>query len=100
MSKMELFYGQFRPSDLKIIPKDTDDFYDLEEKYKKQFVMVDGQLYEFEEIEKLNEYGFELVIPNQDPTGDYHRFIAYWYNGGAGRHEVVEETIRNFLKKG
>lgn len=35
MSDYEVAYGWFRPSDEKIEPEDTDDFYALEEKKKK-----------------------------------------------------------------
>lgn len=94
MSSMEIFYGVFEKSDLPIEPEDTDDFYDLEEEHKKHFVKVKSQLYAFWSLQEIDEHGFSLVI---EPS-DQQRFIAYWYNGGAGIHEVVEAMIERTLQ--
>jgi len=96
MSQMEICYGVFEKSDLHIEPTDTDDFYDLEKEHGKQFVKVQGQLYAFWSLEDVEEYGFSLII-KPVPKGQT-AFIAYWYNGGAGIHEVVENIIERSLK--
>lgn len=96
MSQMEIFYGVFEKSDLLIEPKDTDDFYDLEKEHGCHFVKVNGQLYSFHGLEpQLDAYGFSLVIEPSEET----RFMALWYNGGAGIHEVVEGLIEKHLKR-
>jgi len=89
MSGMELFYGVFKKSDLDIDPKDDDDFYDLEEEHGCHYVKVKGQLYSFYALEEVEPHGFSLVITPSDEV----RFMCYWYNGGAGIHEVVEDLI-------
>ena len=94
MSSMQLFYGVFEKSDLPIEPEDTDDFYDLEEEHKKHFVKVDGQLYAFWSLADIDPHGFHHIIEPSEQT----RFIAYWYNGGAGIHEVAEGIIKESLK--
>lgn len=93
MSEMEIFYGVFRKSDERIEPEDTDDFYALKEKNKKHYAKVRGQLYEFYSLKELDQYGFSLLIPPSDET----RFVCYWYNGGAGIHEIVENLIESSL---
>lgn len=99
MSEMEIAYGWFRPSDEKIEPEDTDDFYDLEEKNGVHYVKVEGKLYEFACYDDVLEpYGFSLLIPNMDDMRDTQRFICMWYNGGAGIHEVVGDLIKESLK--
>jgi hypothetical protein len=95
MSKMEMFYGVFEKSDLPIEPEDTDDFYDYEQKHGKHFVKVKDQLYAFWSLRELDDYGFTFVI-EPVPEGQT-AFIAYWYNGGAGIHEVVEAIIEETL---
>ena len=97
MSRMEIFYGVFEKSDLPIEPEDTDDFYDYEKEHNKHFVKVNGQLYVFWGLEDVDEYEFSLVI--ETPPEGQTAFMAYWYNGGAGVHEVVESIIEEHLKK-
>ena len=97
MSSMEALYGVFEKSDLPIEPEDTDDFSDLEEQHGKHFVKVDDQLYAFWSLEDVDiEDGFELIL-KPVPEGQT-AFIAYWYNGGAGIHEVVENLIKRSLQ--
>lgn len=96
MSSMEVFYGVFEKSDLPLEPEDTDDFSDLENQYGKHFVKVEGQLYSFWSLQKISTYGFELIL-NPVPEGQT-AFIAYWYNGGAGIYEVVEDLIKRSLQ--
>lgn len=97
MSDMEVFYGAFTKSDLAIEPEDTDDFYDLEKEHGCYYVKVNGQLYSFYKLKPdLDAYGFSFVI---EPSGET-RFIALWYNGGAGIHEVVRELIAQYCPKG
>ena len=99
MSEMEIAYGWFRPSNEKIEPEDTDDFYDLEKKNNCHYVKVKGQLYAFACYpDELDASGFSLLIPNMDDLRDTQRFICMWYNGGAGIHEVVEDLIEGSLK--
>ncbi len=99
MSDYVVAYGWFRPSNEKIEPEDTDDFYELEKKNGVQYVKVKGKLYEFARYDnELESYGFSLLIPNIDDMGDTQRFICMWYNGGAGIHEVVESLIKDSLK--
>lgn len=96
MSEMEFFHGYFEESHLQITPEDTDDFYDLEEEHGKHFVNVDGQLYAFWESGlDVDPYGFSTVI---EPTGR-NQLLLYWYNGGAGLHEVAEAAIKEWLNK-
>lgn len=95
MSEMEMVYGEFEKSNLPIEPEDTDDFYDLEEKHNCHFVKVKGQLYSFFVIEELDPYGCSFVVP----ASDKNRFVAIWYNGGAGIHEVVAHLIERHLEK-
>lgn len=89
MSDMEVFYGELRKSDLDIEPEDTDEFYELEEKYNKHFVKVGDQLWEFYPLADVDKYGFSIIV---EPS-DEKRIICYWYNGGAGLHEVVKALI-------
>lgn len=99
MSEMEVAFGWFRPSDEKIEPADTDDFYDLEKKNGVHYVKVKGKLYEFARYpDEIDAYGFSLLIPNMDDMGEVQRFVCMWYNGGAGIHEVVESLIESTLK--
>jgi hypothetical protein len=95
MSQMEFAYGVFKKSDLAIEPDDTDNFYDLEVKHKCHFVKVRGQLYSFYTLGDHDAYGCSFVIEPSDET----RFVALWYNGGAGIHEVVENIIERHLEK-
>lgn len=91
-----MFYGVFAKSDLKVEPEDTDDFYALEEELKMHFVKVRGQLYSFYKLKDVDPHGFALVI---EPKVEGTPFIAHWYNGGAGVHEVVEDMIEAHLVK-
>lgn len=95
MSQMEFFHGYFEPTDLPIEPEDTDDFYDLEQEHNCHFVKVHGVLYKFWGSDLVNDsYGFNVVAP----PSSKHQLLLYWYNGGAGLHEVAEEAIENWLK--
>lgn len=99
MSEMEVFVGRFKEAeDQTIFPKDTDDFYDLEIEHGQHYVKVAGTVYAFwmiPEMRLIDPYEFSKVIPPQDGP----IVICYWYNGGAGMHEVVEEAIREYLYK-
>lgn len=94
MSEMEIFHGYFEKSDLDITPSDTDNFYDMEDAHGAMFVSVDGELYKFWGSGlDVDPYGFTAVLaPSERP-----QLLCYWYNGGAGVHEVVEEAIRNYI---
>ena len=95
MSEMEIFHGYFGKSYEKLEPKDTDDFYGLEEKHKCHYVKVNGELFYFYRSSlDLDTYGFNVVLPE---TKDEQQILCYWYNGGAGIHEVVSEAIKNYL---
>lgn len=98
MSGMEFYYGAFCRSPIEVEPKDTDEYYDWEKIQGKEFVKVNGKTYEFWEIKKLYTDGFELVIPNVNDA-PYIRFIAYWYNGGAGHREVIASIIERSLNE-
>jgi hypothetical protein len=97
MSQMEFYYGAFQESQVKAEPEDTDEYYDWEKSQGKEFVKVQGKVYEFWKIEELDTDGFMFRLP---PANDlpYTRFIAYWYNGGAGHREVVEAVIEGSFK--
>lgn len=95
MSEMEFFHGYFEPSDLPIEPADTDDFYDLEQEYNAHFVKVGDELYKFWGSGlNVDAYGFSVVSP---PT-DKNHLLLYWYNGGAGLHELFEVAITKWKK--
>lgn len=94
MSDMEFFHGYFEKSDLPIEPEDDDDFYDLEEAHGCHYVKVNGDLYKFwSSGVDVDAYGFSVVT---EPT-DKPQLLLYWYNGGAGLHEVAEEAIKEWL---
>jgi hypothetical protein len=95
MSSMEVFIGQFRESKHNIEPEDTDDFYDLEEEHNCYFVKVNGKLYEFWSEGDYDSYGFDTFLP----PSDLPYIVCYWYNGGAGIHEVAESAIKSYLEK-
>mgnify|MGYP001116898962 CR=1 FL=1 len=96
MSEMEFFHGYFEKSDLPLTPEDTDDFYELEEEYNCHFVMVKEELYKFWGSNlDVDAYGFNAVA---EPT-DKHQLLLYWYNGGAGIHEVAQSAIEEWLEK-
>ena len=97
MSSMECFYGAFQPSQVKADPKDTDEYYEWEKTQGKQFVRVQGKIYEFWEIQKLDAEGFMLLLPPEDDLR-YTRFVVSWYNGGADIREVVEALIEGSLQ--
>lgn len=90
MSENEIFYGFYEKSNLDLEPEDTDEFFETEEKLGKQFVKVEGQLYSFEPLGELNQYGFSVVIPPSPVSS----FICMWYNGGASIKEVVHDLIK------
>jgi len=54
---------------------------------------VYDKLYKVAKLHDLNSYGFEIVIP----PCKHHRIMCYWYNGGAGLYEVIEEAIKRFI---
>ena len=56
---------------------------------------VNDTLYKVEPIDglELDAYGFNVMIPNQE----HPMVFCYWYNGGAGIHEVIETAIKNHL---
>lgn len=96
MSRMEFYYGAFKESQVKAEPKDTDEYYDWEKSQGKEFVKVQGKVYEFWEIEKLDTTGFIFRIPAG--LHEHNRFVAYWYNGGVGHREVIEGIIEGTLQ--
>lgn len=95
MSEMQFFHGYFEKSNEDVNVEDTDDFYDLEEKNNCYYVKVDGNLYKFWSSDiDVNEYGFSVAVkPSEMP-----QLMLYWYNGGAGLHEVAEDAIREYVK--
>lgn len=91
MIEMQFFHGYFEKSDLDIEPRDDDDFYDLEQEHKCYYVSVEGTIYKFWPSDlDVDAYGFAAVVP----PSDKHQLMLYWYNGGAGIHEVAEVAIR------
>lgn len=95
MSEMDFFHGYFEKSDLSVETEDTDEFYDLEETHGCHYVKVKGDLYKFWSSGlEVDAYGFSEVV---GPT-DKPQLLLYWYNGGAGVHEVAESAIENWLK--
>ena len=95
MSSMQMFIGRFDlADDQTIFPKDDDDFYDMEELHGCHYVKIDDKVYKFWGIADVDDYGFQTVIGPQDGPV----VICYWYNGGAGIHEVVEESIKQYLE--
>ena len=96
MSEMQFFHGYFKVSDRELTPEDTDDFYDLEEECGCHFVEVGGILYEFWGSGlDIDAYGFNVVLPKTE----HLQLACYWYNGGAGLHEVVEAAINSYAKE-
>ena len=96
MSTMEIFHGYFRESNLKVVPEDTDDFYELEEKLGVTLIKVQGVLYEIWKSNlDIDEYGYSVVLPD---TGE-KQLMCYWYNGGASFEEVASEAINKHLNK-
>jgi len=97
MSEMEMFIGTVkRYTGPTITPTDTDDFYELEKVLGCNIVKVNGGLWCIEHLVDVDAYGFQIVI---EPQTDL-MFLGYWYNGGAGLHEVAEQAIRDYLEKG
>jgi hypothetical protein len=96
MSNYEVFVGCFKKADnQEISPEDTDEFYDMEIETGFQYVRVDGIIYAFWSICTVDSDGFSIVLePQEHPV-----IVAYWYNGGAGIHEVVESSIKEYLEK-
>jgi hypothetical protein len=95
MSEMQFFHGFFKKSNRDVSVEDTDDFYDLEKECGCHFVKVKGTLYEFwaSDID-VDTYGFNVVVPKSK----HKQLMCYWYNGGAGLHEVVEAAIKSWLE--
>lgn len=96
MNHMEFFIGTFEKApDQSIVPKDEDDFYALEEAEGCYYIRVDGTLYKAWPLANVEGHGFEVVLPvTNTPV-----IICYWYNGGAGIHEIVEAAIKKHLKE-
>ena len=95
MSEMEMFIGRFEEAeDQTIFPTDDDDFYDMEEAHGCHYVRVDEKVFKFWSIKEVDSYGFQTTIPQQDGP----ILLCYWYNGGAGLHEVAEEAIREAVR--
>lgn len=91
MSDMEFFHGYFEESDLNIEQRDEDDFYDLEQQNNCYYVNVEGTLYKLWHSDlDVDAYGFAVVAPPSERP----QLMLYWYNGGAGIHEVAEDAIR------
>lgn len=88
MSEMEAIYGTYKKSNVTLL--DDEDLYDARERLNLELVEVDGQIYEIEVLKELDACGFSMSIEPSDQSC----FIALWYNGGAGIHEVVESIIR------
>jgi len=94
MSEMQMFIGRFEEAeDQTIFPKDDDDFYDIESEHGCYYVRVDKKVFKFWSIIEVNSYGFQTTIPQQDGP----ILLCYWYNGGAGLHEVAESAIKEYL---
>lgn len=96
MSEMEMFIGRFEEidrSEINIEPEDTDDFYEQEDELGYHIVKVNDKLFKFWSIKEVDSYGFQTTIPVQDGP----IVVCYWYNGGAGLHEVVESAIKETL---
>lgn len=92
MSEMEMFYGTFKKYEGEL-PEDDDDLYDLEQSLGLYLVKVEGTTYEVKSLKDLDGYGFSIVLePSELP-----QVLCYWYNGGAGTHEVIEEAIKEYL---
>lgn len=94
MSEMEAIYGTYRKFDTSVLG--DEELHDAGERLGKEFIDVDGVVYEIEILEEIDAYGFRLGIEPSDTP----RFVCLWYNGGAGMHEVVEEAIRDIEDKG
>lgn len=95
MSEMEMYIGtakRYVGPDIEV--KDEDDFYDLEEELGLTIVKVNDELWCIEQLQEVDAYGFQTILePQEHPI-----FIGYWYNGGAGLHEVAESAIKNWLE--
>ena len=59
--------------------------------YVNRYVQVKDVIYEVIEDEEHEPYGFTRATKQPDGTISY---ILYWYNGGAGFGEVLEDTIK------
>lgn len=95
MSDMEIFYGTYEKT-TRDVPDDWDERNDLEADLDCIFAQVDGVWYEARQIEKLDSYGFSIVIPPSTES----RIMCYWYNGGAHVTEVLESAIRSQIMDG
>ena len=91
MSNYQVVIGTFSKSE--VVIGQNEHVYEAGDRLKLNLVEVDGQIYEFDILEEPNSYGFSTFIePNEKPV-----FVGYWYNGGAGMEEVVEEAIEKFV---
>lgn len=88
MSEMKAVYGTYRKSDATLLVGECP--FDAGRRLNLDLVDVGGQLYEIKVIKKLDPYDFAMTL---EPSSE-RRFIALWYNGAAGMHEVVEDLIR------
>lgn len=97
MSEMEIFHGYFERSYLDVDPADTDKLYALEESHGCHFVRVEGELYRVWSSDlHVSPHGFAVVVsPTPQP-----QLLLYWYNGGAGLHEVAASAINAWIKEG
>ena len=100
MSDMEMFYGVVAPSQRTDVPEilDDDEYYKWEDNQDgKQYYCVNDRLFEVrQKSSSIDVYGGTLLIP---PSGtNEFRFLCYWYNGGAGRREVIEDAIKDLIK--
>ncbi len=102
MSDMEMFYGKVIRSDRTDVPEITDDdeYYEWEElQGGRTYHIVNGDLFEVTAKESgIDIHGGTLHIPPSDTKE--HRFLCYWYNGGAGQREVIESAIVDLLGYG
>jgi hypothetical protein len=94
MSEMEMFVGRFEVAeDQSMFPTDDDDFYEMEEEHGCHYVHVNNKVYKFWSVYEVDPYGFQVVVPpSREPM-----ILCYWYNGGAGLHEVVASCIKEYL---
>ena len=91
MSDYQVAIGTFSKSE--VVIEQDEHVYDAGERLNLHLVEVNGQIYEFDILEEPDSYGFSTFIePNEKPV-----FVGYWYNGGAGMEEIVEEAIEKFV---
>lgn len=56
-----------------------------------EYMLLNDQIYEILEEEKLHPCGHVMVSQHPDGTLSY---LACWYNGGASLEEVLEDAIK------